>query len=46
MSIAATPEEAHITVAATECHRRVKYLKHFMILDFPVPPNPAKNITR
>jgi hypothetical protein len=46
MSIAATKEEAHITVEATEYQRRVKFLKHLMILDFPVPPDPAKNITR
>ena len=46
ISIAATPEEAHITVAATECQRRVKSLKHLIILDFPVPPDPARNITR
>jgi hypothetical protein len=45
MSIAATPEEALMTVDATECQRRAKSLKHWITRDFPVPPDPAKNIT-
>ena len=43
--VAATPEEALTTLEATECHLRAKSVKHLITLDFPVPPDPAKNNT-
>ena len=39
---AATPEDAHTTTEAVECHLRAKSTNVWMNLDLPVPPEPLR----